>query len=118
MFKIEAQKPQIVTTSLYNHSDPINLLSFDNINHKVTHLDSNGVVSTIEPLQETKTHLNVELNAPVLTAPLAQIMHLAKVNVYQNDQLIQTFDIANEVNIEQANWLQRLMMWFKSLVAI
>ncbi len=118
MFKIEAQKPQIVTTSLYNHSDPINLLSFDNINHKVTHLDSNGVVSTIEPLQETKTHLNVELNAPVLTAPLAQIMHLAKVNVYQNDQLIQTFDIANEVNIEQANWLQRLMMWFKSLLAI
>ena len=117
MFKVEAQKPQIVTTSLYNHSNPINLLTFDNINQKVMNLESNGLTSTIEPLQETKTHLNVELNESSLTAPLAKIINLAKVNVYQNDQLIQTFNIENEVNIEQANWLQRLMMWFKSLIA-
>ncbi|WP_252053515.1 D-alanyl-D-alanine carboxypeptidase PBP6B [Acinetobacter silvestris] len=113
MFKVEAKKPQIVTTSLYNDAVPIDLMTFDNINQKVTTVNANGLISTIEPLQETQTHLNVELNESLLTAPLAKMMHLAKVNVYQNNQLIQTFDIADEVHIEQASWLERLMMWLK-----
>lgn len=50
-----------------------------------------------------------------LTAPLAEVMQLAKVQVYQNNQLIQTFTIEEDVQIEEANIFQRLMFWFKSL---
>ena len=42
-------------------------------------------------------------------------MQLAKVQVYQNNQLIQTFTIEEDVQIEEANIFQRLMFWFKSL---
>ena len=115
IFKVEAKKPQLVTTSLYSNPTPIDLMTFDNLNSKVMQTHANGVISTIEPLQTTKTKLNVELNETSLTAPLAQIMHLAKVNVYQGDQLIQTFDIEDDVQIEQASWIERLINWLKSL---
>ncbi len=115
MFKVEAKKPQIVTTSLYNNPIPVDLMSFDNINHKVMLTQANGLVSVVEPLQDTQTHLNVELNVSSLTAPLEKMMHLAKVNVYQNDQLIQSFDIEDEVHIEQASWFERLIMWLKTI---
>ena len=42
-------------------------------------------------------------------------MQLAKVQVYQNNQLIQTFTIEEDVQIEEANIFQRLMFWFKGL---
>ena len=91
-------------------------MTFDNLNSKVMQTHANGVISTVEPLQTTETKLNVELNETSLTAPLAQIMHLAKVNVYQDDQLIQSFDIEDEVHIEQASWFERLVEWVKALL--
>ncbi|WP_445116147.1 D-alanyl-D-alanine carboxypeptidase PBP6B [Acinetobacter sp. WZC-1] len=114
MFRVEARKPQIVTTSLYNYPAPIDLMSFDNVNHKVMLSDANGLASVIEPLRNTQTQINVELNEASLTAPLARMMHLAKINVYQNDQLLQSFDIQDEVHIEQASWLERFILWIKS----
>lgn len=114
MFKVEAKKPQLVTTSLYNDPTPIDLMTFDVNNSKVMKPDFNGVLTAVEPLQDTQTHLNVELNETSLTAPLEKIMHLAKVNVYQNNVLIQTFDIEDEVHIEQASWFERLLEWIKS----
>ena len=115
IFKVEAKKPQLVTTSLYNNPAPIDLMTFDNLSSRVMQTNPNGILSTIEPLQTTETKLNVELNETSLTAPLAQIMHLAKVNVYQGDQLIQTFDIEDDVQIEQASWIERLINWLQSL---
>ena len=114
IFKVEAKKPQLVTTSLYNSPAPIDLMAFDNTNHKILQMQANGQTAVIEPLQDTETKLNVELNETSLTAPLAQIMHLAKVNVYQNNQLIQTFDIEDDVRIEQASWIERLFEWVRS----
>jgi D-alanyl-D-alanine carboxypeptidase (penicillin-binding protein 5/6) len=69
-------------------------------------------------LTTTQTRLNVQLNETSLTAPLEKIMHLAKVNVYQDNQLIQSFDIEDEVHIEQASWFERLMEWIKSIFGI
>lgn len=115
MFKVEAKKPQIVTTSLYNNTQPIDLMTFDNLNSKIMQPDATGLLFVIEPLQKTETHLNVELNEASLTAPLAKMMHLAKVNVYQNGLLLQSFDIEDEVHIEQASWFERLIEWLKTI---
>ena len=115
IFKVEAKKPQIVTTSLYNNPQPIDLMTFDVLQSKVMQIQPNGTLLAVEPLQQTQTHLNVELNETSLTAPLEKIIHLAKVNVYQNNMLIQTFDIEDEVHIEQASWFERLMEWLKNL---
>lgn len=115
IFKVEAKKPQIVTTSLYNNPQPIDLMLFDNLNSKIMQNDATGLLTAIEPLQHTETHLNVELNEASLTAPLAKMMHLAKVNVYQNDALLQSFDIEDDVYIEQASWFERLLDWLKNL---
>ena len=115
IFKVEAKKPQIVTTSLYNDPTPIDLMAFDVVNSRVMKSDANGLLTVIHPLVTTQTHLNVELNETSLTAPLEKIIHLAKVNVYQNNILIQSFDIEDEVHIEQASWFERLLEWFKTL---
>lgn len=115
MFKVEAKKPQIVTTSLYDNAMPIDLMSFDVVNSRVMQTNAQGMLTAIEPLTSTKTHLNIELNETLLTAPLEKMMHLAKVNVYQNNQLIQSFDIEDEVHIEQASWFERLIEWLKAL---
>ena len=118
MFKVEAKKPQIVTTSLYNNAQAIDLMNFDNINSRIMQADATGLLSAVHPLQSTETHLNVELNEASLTAPLAKMMHLAKVNVYQNDLLLQSFDIEDEVHIEQASWFERLLEWLKALFGL
>lgn len=116
MFKVEAKKPQIVTTSLYNNAMPIDLMNFDVVNSRVMQANAQGMLTAIEPLTSTKTHLNVELNETLLTAPLEKMMHLAKVNVYQDNLLIQSFDIEDEVHIEQASWFERLVEWVKALL--
>jgi len=118
IFKVEAKKPQLVTTSLYNEPTPIDLMTFDVVNSKIMKTDLNGLLTTIEPLQNTETHLNVELNETSLTAPLEKMMHLAKVNVYQNNQLLQSFDIEDEVFIEQASLFERFMEWLKTFLGL
>ena len=118
MFKVEAKKPQLITTSLYNDATPIDLATFDVVNSRIMKTEANGLLAIVEPLTTTQTHLNVELNETSLTAPLEKIMHLAKVNVYQNNQLIQSFDIEDEVHIEQASWFERLIEWIKSIFGI
>ncbi|KAF1024905.1 MAG: hypothetical protein GAK29_02252 [Acinetobacter bereziniae] len=118
MFKVEARKPQLVTTSLYNDVNPIDLNTFDVVNSRVMKTDNNGLLTAVEPLTTTQTRLNVQLNETSLTAPLEKIMHLAKVNVYQDNQLIQSFDIEDEVHIEQASWFERLLEWIKSIFGI
>lgn len=115
MFKLETSKPQIITTSLYDQPFAIDLKTYDTTNQRIMLNTGNGTIQTIEPLQETKTHLNVEINEKLLTAPLAKVMQLATVQVYQNNQLIRTIAIEDDVHIEEANFFQKIALWFKQL---
>ena len=50
-----------------------------------------------------------------LTAPLAKMVQLAQVNVYQDNKLIQSIMIEDEVKIEEASWFEKCINWFKTL---
>ena len=115
MFKVETQQPTIVTTSLYAPTAPIDLNSFDLTTQRIHLVDANQQVTSVEPLQTTNTHINIELNEQHLTAPLMQVMNLATVSIYQNNQLIRSFQIENDVHIEEANIFQKIMIWFSNL---
>lgn len=116
MFKVEAKKPQYVTTALIDPNTIIQLNRFDPLTHRLTETDAYGVSSTIEPLQQTQTRMDIQLNAQTLTAPLGQIMDLAEIHVYQHNRLIQTLSIQNDVSIEEANWFQKLLSWFTTIL--
>lgn len=118
MFKLETSKPQIITTSLYDQPFAIDLKTYDTTNQRIMLNTGNGTIQTIEPLQETKTHLNVEINEKLLTAPLAKVMQLATIQVYQNNQLIRTITIEDDVHIEEANFFQKIAIWFKQLFSL
>ena len=117
MFKVETQQPTIVTTSLYAQSTPIDLNNFDLLTKRLHWLDANQNLHTVEPLHRTQTHVDIKLHEQYLTAPLMKIMKLATVSIYQNDRLIHSFQIENEVRIEEANPLQKFMLWFSNLFA-
>lgn len=118
MFKVETKQPQIITTSLYDQAYNIDLKNFDKASQRVMLNTGEGIMQSIEPLQETQTHINVELTAQSLSAPLAKVMQLATVNIYQNNELIRTILIEDDVEIEQANALQRFWHWITSLFGL
>ena len=115
MFKVETQHPTIVTTSLYDQATPIDLNSYDVLTQRIHLIDASQQVSTVEPLQTTNTHINIKLNEQHLIAPLTQVMNLATVSIYQNNQLIRSLQIENDVQIEEANIFQKIMIWFSNL---
>jgi D-alanyl-D-alanine carboxypeptidase (penicillin-binding protein 5/6) len=114
MFRVETRKPQIITTSLYNQSVPVDLQTFDQISQRIV-INNGAAVQTIEPLSSTQTHMNVAVNEQSLTAPLAKVMKLATVQVYQDNRLIQTIDIEDDVKIEEAGAFHQFIQWFKQL---
>lgn len=116
MFKVETQQPTIVTTSLYNQAQPIRLEQFDPATQQITLNLGNGISQVVKPLTTTKTKLEVELKQQQLTAPLAQVMQLATVKVYQDNDLINSVDIQEQVNIVEATVLERFMLWLKNLL--
>ena len=118
MFKVETQQPKLITTSLYDQAYAIDLQAFDQAQQRIMLNTGNGQIQAIEPLRETQTQLNVEMNEKQLTAPLAEVMKLATVTVYQNNQLINSFDIEDDVQIEEANIFERFLLWIKSLFSI
>ncbi|HFG6943726.1 TPA: D-alanyl-D-alanine carboxypeptidase family protein [Acinetobacter baumannii] len=118
MFKVETKQPTIVTTSLYAEPTPIDLNTFDYATQRIQVLDSNQQPKVIAPLETTQTRVNIQLNEQKLTAPLMKAMNLATVSIYQNNQLIRSLQIENDVHIEEANIFQRIMMWFSSLFSI
>ena len=115
MFKVQTKQPSIITTSLYDPQLSIDMNNFDDQTQRLVQQDATGMLQTIEPLQQTKTHMNVELLTNSLTAPLAQLTQLARVKIYQNNQLIHTVMIEDEIKLEQASFLEKLMNWFKNL---
>ncbi|MHA5056217.1 D-alanyl-D-alanine carboxypeptidase PBP6B [Acinetobacter schindleri] len=115
MFKVATKKPELITTSLYDQSYSIDLNQFDQSTQRVMLDIGNGTLQSIEPLRETQTHLNIEVNETQLTAPLAKVMQLATVNVYQNNQLIRTILIEDQVDIEEANFFEKFLQWLFGL---
>lgn len=118
MFKVQTNQPTIVTTSLYNQPEPINLNNFNMDTERLQVNLGNGNVQTIEPLQTTKTHINVELNEKQLTAPLMKAVNLATIQIYQNNQLIRSVQLNDDINIQEANIFERFFMWFKGLFSL
>lgn len=118
MFKVQTNQPTIVTTSLYNQPEPINLNNFNMDTERLQVNLGNGNVQTIEPLQTTKTHINVELNEKQLTAPLMKAVNLATIQIYQNNQLIRSIQLNDDINIQEANIFERFFMWFKGLFSL
>lgn len=116
MFKVEAKQPQFMTTALYNPDALIQLSDFDETQQRLVQVDATGLLTPVEPLAQTETHMDVQLKVQSLTAPLAKMVELAQVHVYQNNKLIQTFMIEDEVNLEESSWFERLITWFKNLL--
>ena len=44
-----------------------------------------------------------------------KVVSLATVSIYQNNQLIRSLQIEDNVHIEEANIFQKIAMWFSSL---
>jgi D-alanyl-D-alanine carboxypeptidase (penicillin-binding protein 5/6) len=61
---------------MIDQATPIDLNSFDLLTQRIHLLDTNQQIKTIEPLETTKTHVNIKLNEQHLTAPLTQVMNL------------------------------------------
>ncbi|OTG91846.1 D-alanyl-D-alanine carboxypeptidase PBP6B [Acinetobacter sp. ANC 3813] len=118
MFKVETKAPQIITTSLFDPAQTIDMNTFDQPHQRIMLNTGDGMIHSIEPLQQTETRMKVEVNEKLLTAPLTQVMNLVTVNVYQNDQLINSINLEDDVNIEEANVLQRFFYWVKSLFGL
>ena len=75
----------------------------------------NGTIQQVEPLTQTNTHYDVKVNAQEIIAPIAKVMQLATVQVYQNNVLINTLHLNQDVQVEEANIFQKIIMWFSSL---
>lgn len=118
MFKVETHQPAIVTTSLYDFPQPIDLKQFDMQSQRLQMMTADGHLQTIEPLETTKTHVNVELNEKQLIAPLMKAVNLATIQVYQNNQLIQSIQVNDHVQIQEANIFERFFMWLKNIFSL
>lgn len=114
LFKVEAKQAQLVTASLYQRPEPIDLLNFDNAHSTIMQADVTGQLMPIAPASEVVTQMNVVLEQKDLTAPIDGLMHLAKVNIYQGKELLQSFDISDQVYIEESTWYQRLWAWMQA----
>lgn len=115
MFKVETKAPQIISTALVDPAVQLDLANFDPLRQRIAQDLGNGQIQVLEPLQQTNTNLEVKMNEKLLTAPLSQMMKLATIEVYQNNQLINSFDIEDDVQIEEAGIFQRFFHWLSSL---
>ncbi|NWK76226.1 D-alanyl-D-alanine carboxypeptidase [Acinetobacter sp. SwsAc6] len=115
MFKVETKAPQIISTALVDPAVQLDLANFDPLRQRIAQDLGNGQIQVLEPLQQTNTNLEVKMNEKLLTAPLSQVMKLATIEVYQNNQLINSFDIEDDVQIEEAGIFQRFFHWLSSL---
>jgi serine-type D-Ala-D-Ala carboxypeptidase (penicillin-binding protein 5/6) len=114
-FQVKAIGVQVATTSLYQHSMPIHLKDFDQATQRIRYTAENGGQQLIEPLNNTNTKVDIRLPTQTLTAPLHQKMDLADVKVYQDNQLIRSFSIQNQVEVEDLNLFAQFSAWLNDL---
>ncbi|MFT4021766.1 MAG: D-alanyl-D-alanine carboxypeptidase family protein [Acinetobacter sp.] len=110
-YTVVPQTTKFITTSLYNQVEPIDMHQFDNITGRIKF---QGQV--IEPLTETNTRLQIQLNTQQLIAPLNKNIQLATVKIYQNDQWLEDVAINSDVKLERATLWQRFCNWLKHIL--
>ncbi|MHA3049471.1 D-alanyl-D-alanine carboxypeptidase family protein [Acinetobacter sp. ANC 4641] len=110
-YQVVPQSTQFMTTSLYNQPINIDMRSFNNNSGRLVY---NG--QSIEPIDHTKTQIQVNLNQKQLTAPLNQNLHIATLKVYQNGQWIEDIPVLSHVQLEYASIFQRLWHWLCQLL--
>ena len=115
MFKVTANAPKYATTSLYDQNYAIDLATYDKVNQRIMLNTGNGTLQQIDPLTQTNTRYDVQVKPNEIIAPIAKVMQLATIQVYQNNVLINTLHLDQDVQVEEANILQRIIMWFSSL---
>lgn len=115
IFKLKSNQTQLTTISLYNPIYSIDMHTYDVKNQRVMLNIGNGEIQQIEPLTETKIHSAMKLNVQKLIAPISKFMQLATIEVYQNNVLINTIQVKQDVQIEEANFFQKIFLWFSSL---
>lgn len=115
-YAIETQQPTQITTSLYPSESPIHFSQFNSNNQRLEVTLGDGRKQIIEPLTNTQTRLDVELKQQELIAPIDDLMQLATVKVYQNEKLITTVNVENQVSLVEATWFEKLMIWLKNLL--
>lgn len=85
---------------------------------QLTHLgtDTTGQ-STLEPLNKpTQFNYQVQLLQSHLNAPIShQAMALANIEVQQFGQTIHEIPVTEEVELQEATWWQKLLVWFEGL---
>lgn len=118
MFKVEAQHAQLITTSLYPNNTPIDLKQFNVTTQRMMLTVDQQPAQVLEPLTQTQVHMNIEMKEKKLIAPVEKVMQLATIHVYQNNQLITSFPIQENINIEEANIFERLFIWVKGIFGL
>lgn len=117
VFKLTNANSQKVTTALYPHEEEwIDLNQFDAKTQYITRANATGETEVVMPLTQTKTKVDVEYTQNELIAPLVKAIQFATVSVYQNNHLIRTFNIEQDVEIEEASLFRKVQLWFKSLL--
>ena len=114
-YQLRTKQPTIITTSLYASDVPIDIEQFDQASQRLVLKLANGIQQILEPNTAFKTHVNIVLAQPVLTAPLAQNLLLATLHIYQNDQLLKSQNIEEQVEIIKASWFEKLILWFQQI---
>ena len=114
-FQVKGIQPEVVTTSLYPLTTPIDLKAYQTNQQRLYVKDAQGLMQTIEPLSTTKTKVQANLKQPVLNAPLNQKMPLVEIKVYQNKQLLRNIQVENHVQLEQHNLFQQFIAWCHDL---
>ena len=115
-FKLMTAQPTLLTTSLYPSRNPIDLRHFDNTTQRISINWGNGMQQVIEPLSKTQTKIDVALKEQQLSAPVSALMSLATVDIYQNDQLLRSVNIEQQVELVEASWFEKLLMWLTDLL--
>ena len=115
-FKLETEQPRLMTTSLYDQPYLIDLKAYDPLAHRIRLNTGNGSIQVLEPNSTTQTQIKILVNQQQLIAPLQQVVNLATIQIYQNNQLIHHFNLAPKVQLEKANLLvrayYRVAAWF------
>lgn len=115
-YPLAPQAAKMATVSLYPSDQIIDLNQFKIEDQRLHYMDVAGYFHVVEPQEQAKIHLRMELKQHALIAPIDRVMPLALIHVYQGHQLVKTIEIDEPVQLEQANMWQQMVLWFEGLM--
>ena len=117
-YPLAPQDAKVATLALYPHAQPIDLRQFNQATQRIELTDEAGHIQTIEPLVQSKIKLKFELKQHQLVAPISKVMPLALIHVYQDNRLIQSIPIDEDVQLKEATMWQQVVLWFEGLLSL